>query len=161
MIGLMIVACGSSQPADQDMGKLIGGDAEEKAAEAAKEDAKKEAEQELVNFECTIPGDQKFYFYKGDMKTVTPTGEVWIVDDKIYAKIDLGGHTYLMQQEAPELNVGPQEAIDTYKNSKTLPGYDCSLGTVKASDVELPNLEILDENQLQEKLMEDMMAEYQ
>lgn len=160
LVGLMIVACGSSQP-DQDVAKMIGGDPEAKAKYDAAQEAKQDAEQELINFECTLPGNQKFYVYKGSMKSSTPNGDVWIVDDKVYAKIDLGGKTYLMEQEGMGHDISLEDARDAYRVSKMTPGYDCKLGAVSASDVQLPNLEKISGDELEEKLMDDMMEQYQ
>jgi len=116
--------------------------------------------QEAVNFKCVIANVQTIYFLKGDAKIESDGRESWLIGDKYYMKMDIGGTDYLIEYPAAESEMTSEDMVDTYKTSKAVPNLDCQIGVVKESDLALPDLEILDSEEFQQKLTEEMMAQY-
>jgi len=161
---LFLAACGG----DNDDQSALQKKAAEKeveyaidAVEDAAEDAAHEASQELVNFKCDIAGMQTIYFYKEKAKIKSAYSESWLNDDGSFVVMELMGEDYLVQYPADQSEMDREGMMTTYHTSKTLDNIDCELDVVTEADVNLPDLEIVSDEEFQELLMADIMAGYE
>ncbi|MBW2967695.1 hypothetical protein KY362_04360 [Candidatus Woesearchaeota archaeon] len=166
---LMLTGCGKDD-AQGDVSNALVKKAQQKEkeiaveqAEDAREEAAHKVSQELVNFECEIQGVQTLYFLKGDIKieSSAPGGmrEAWLIGDKYYTKMEIGGEDLLVEWPSDESEVDAESMMDTYAMSKSVPNIDCKLGTVSQSKVKLPDLEIIDNEEMGTRMMGDFESE--
>ena len=158
---LLLTACGNNaEPATNDgADEDVQHAATQVEIERAAED-NVALDQELVNFKCVIADLQTIYFLKNKAKISSEVGDSWIIDETVYIKMTLDGEDYLIKYPAMERNdIDREGMIATYHNSKAVSNIDCEMNVVKESDVALPDLEILSDEELQAKMMEGMMPE--
>ncbi len=156
---LIVSGCGNPKSADNnaDNKGLKSGSVDDATNKA---DDNVAIDQELVNFKCVIADVQTIYFLKNKAAVESPAGKTWIIDDKVYIKMEIQGEDYLIEYPASERNdVNTEDMKSTYITSKSVPNVDCEINVVKESDVALPDLEILSEEGFQNKLTEGMMGD--
>lgn len=158
LVSSLIVACGNSEPKQENFYKNFeGGDRD------VKENEVEEVNSEAVNFKCDIQGLGTLYFLKGNARIDGTSSTTWVLDGHTYAVMPLGEEEIIIDYEG-DAGMEPmsnEDMLDTYKNSKMNPGVTCTLGVVSQADMALPKLRILTNDEFQMELMDSMMAQYE
>ena len=156
IISMLIVGCGGSDTAVGD--ETADTNLDKKGSDVKTDNA--DADQALVNFKCVI-GDniQEYYFLENKIKLKSPSSEGWIIDDIHYVKITINGEDYLVTGMTSAESITNEDMIDMYKTSKLTPNLECTLGSVTEDVVTLPDLEIISNEEMADKMMEGMFTE--
>lgn len=114
-----------------------------------------DADMDLVNFKCELAGVETYYFFKGKIKLETSAQEGWIIDKVYYVKTDINGEAYLVTGMM-DPDVTADDLKNMYRTSKTTPGFDCEEGAASEADVTLPDLPVITNDELAQKMMGGM-----
>lgn len=130
-------------------------------ADELQANAKKEP---LVNFQCEMKDEYKFYFVENKAKIDSldkETGEIsresWLIDNKYYIIMSVGETNYLVEYESTEVEINFEKMQEIYETSKDIEEYSCELNTVTENMVQLPVYEVITPQELQEKIAQEMM----